>query len=81
MGVLYAPRRAKITRTDYPAAAAPRFAKGAEMGRFNMGSTVIVLWPRQAMRWAAGFTVGGAVKMGRHIAAATAAEPAALKNP
>lgn len=69
-GVITPPRRALVERTDYAAAAAPRFAKGAEMGRFNMGSTVIALLPRQAMQWEADFAVGAAVKMGRRIAAA-----------
>jgi len=42
--------------------------KAAELGRFNMGSTVILMFPRGAVRPDAGLTPGRAVRMGERIA-------------
>ena len=42
--------------------------KGAELGCFNMGSTVILLFPRDALRLSPGLTPGAAVRMGQRIA-------------
>ena len=41
-----------------------RLAKGDEMGRFNMGSTVILLMPSGVVEGVAGFDAGDAVKVG-----------------
>jgi phosphatidylserine decarboxylase len=41
--------------------------KGAEMGRFNMGSTVILLFPAGASEWAATLSAGRTVRMGERI--------------
>ena len=41
--------------------------KGAELGRFNMGSTVILIFSRQRIRWAADLAAGGTVRMGQRI--------------
>jgi phosphatidylserine decarboxylase len=41
--------------------------KGAEMARFNMGSTVILLLPKDAADWAATLTAGRVLKMGERI--------------
>jgi len=38
--------------------------KGAEMGRFNMGSTIIVLFGQDKVRWNAELIAGKAVKLG-----------------
>jgi phosphatidylserine decarboxylase len=38
--------------------------KGDEMGRFNMGSTIIVLFGQDKVRWNADLTAGKAVKLG-----------------
>ena len=40
------------------------FAAGAELGHFNMGSTVIVLFTRNAVNWADGLHRGRRVRMG-----------------
>jgi len=40
---------------------------GAEMGRFNMGSTVILLLPSGAARWHASLRAGARVRMGEAI--------------
>jgi len=47
---------------------APTLQKGEEMGRFNMGSTIIVLFSNEAVHWLADFTAGKNVKMGEIIA-------------
>jgi phosphatidylserine decarboxylase len=41
--------------------------KGAEMGRFNMGSTVIVLFAKDKVKWEANFKAGKEVKLGELI--------------
>jgi phosphatidylserine decarboxylase len=38
--------------------------KGEEMGRFLLGSTVVMLFPRDTLRFAPGWQPGGAVRMG-----------------
>ncbi len=70
-GTVSPPHRSSVERTDYDNETAPTLNKGEEMGRFNMGSTVILLWPDQGMNWAEDFTVGASVKMGKHIAERT----------
>ncbi len=42
--------------------------KGAEMGRFNMGSTVILLTPAGFSDWLPGFSAGSRVRMGEALA-------------
>jgi phosphatidylserine decarboxylase len=51
-----------------PAGEAIALDKGAELGRFNMGSTVILLFPRGAVRLEPGLVPGSAVRMGERIA-------------
>jgi phosphatidylserine decarboxylase len=41
--------------------------RGAEMGRFNMGSTVIVLFARDAVRWDPAIQPGAGVRMGQPL--------------
>lgn len=41
--------------------------KGAEMGRFNMGSTIIVLFGKNQVRWNAGLSAGKAVRLGEML--------------
>jgi phosphatidylserine decarboxylase len=45
-----------------------RLARGAELGRFNMGSTVIVLFPRDRITWADERLPGWPVRMGQPLA-------------
>ena len=66
-GTVSPPHRHDIERIDYTATDAPVLAKGDEMGRFNMGSTVILLWPNRSMDWNKQFLPGEAVKMGQQI--------------
>jgi len=41
--------------------------KGEEMGRFNMGSTVITLFGKDSVKWDEAFTAGVRVRMGQRI--------------
>lgn len=41
--------------------------KGAELGRFKLGSTAIVLFPKDVMNWDENFTAGSATKMGEQL--------------
>ncbi|MDA8138907.1 MAG: phosphatidylserine decarboxylase, partial [Desulfobacteraceae bacterium] len=42
--------------------------KGAEMGRFYLGSTAIVLMPKGVTHWQEGLVVGQPLKMGQPLA-------------
>jgi phosphatidylserine decarboxylase len=44
------------------------FAKGAELGRFNMGSTVVLLAANTTLRFCDGFGPGAAVRLGQLLA-------------
>ena len=64
------PARQQVRSWDYRPETAPpviELEKGEEMGRFNMGSTVIVLFGKEAMDWREAFTAGVKVKMGEAI--------------
>jgi phosphatidylserine decarboxylase len=45
-----------------------QLARGEELGRFNMGSTVIVLFERGRVRWRPELVAGAGVRMGASIA-------------
>ena len=45
-----------------------RLEKGAELGRFNMGSTVILLLPQDAADWVGGLAAGSLVRVGQPLA-------------
>lgn len=51
-----------------------RLRHGEEMGRFNMGSTVILLFPRGNARWQTGLRAGQTVRMGQQIGSRIASE-------
>jgi phosphatidylserine decarboxylase len=48
-----------------------RLEKGAEMGRFNMGSTVILLLPPGRAEWLGELTAGSVIRMGQALARLT----------
>ena len=48
------------------------FAKGEEMARFKLGSTVIIVAPENTIEWQHELDAGSAVRMGRGIASFTA---------
>jgi phosphatidylserine decarboxylase len=60
-----------VTSTTYPQSANPAavtLAKGEEMGRFNMGSTVIVVLPPSSVHWREDLVPGMPVNLGQMIA-------------
>jgi phosphatidylserine decarboxylase len=50
-------------------------ARGTEIGRFNLGSTVIVLFARGAVRWAPGLATGKPLAMGAALGASARTVP------
>ena len=61
-------QRGQATKWAYQGERRRQFAAGAEIGRFNMGSTVIVLLPQGAARWSEAIAAGSDVRMGEAIA-------------
>jgi phosphatidylserine decarboxylase len=66
------PSAAGIRTWRYGQGEAVSLRKGQEMGRFNMGSTVILLFPARAVTQDAGLTPGDAVRVGQRIGRVTA---------
>lgn len=65
------PPAGRIVRTwHYPADGedAVSLERGAEMGRFNMGSTVIVLFARDTIEWSEALLPGATVRLGQLLA-------------
>ncbi len=61
-------RRREVTDLSPGPHAAPlELAKGAEMARFNMGSTVILLFPPGGASWSRELCAGRTVRMGERI--------------
>jgi phosphatidylserine decarboxylase len=48
-----------------------KLEKGAELGRFNMGSTVILLLPPGRTEWRGELAAGSAVRVGQALARLT----------
>ena len=68
-GLVTPPQRSAINHTQYATdsgSASVSLAKGEEMGRFNMGSTIIVLLENPAI-WLEELHTGDAVRMGQAI--------------
>ena len=67
-GLITPPKGRRITSTRYgDDRPAPFLRKGEEMGRFNMGSTVILLFADAKVNWTDELVHGAAVRMGREI--------------
>ncbi|MBJ7419580.1 MAG: phosphatidylserine decarboxylase [Rhodoferax sp.] len=69
-GVVNPPRTGHISRHDYPGGQV-QLAQGEEMGRFLLGSTVVLLLPEAAPGWNPGWQPGGPVCMGQVMAGAS----------
>ncbi|MCF6225210.1 MAG: archaetidylserine decarboxylase [Xanthomonadales bacterium] len=65
-GLINPPRAKKLRHYNYPAGEV-KLDRGAEMGRFNMGSTVVLLFPEGSLQWREGLEVGLVVKMGESL--------------
>jgi len=62
------PPTSKSIRTwQYIRKNAPKLKRGEEMGRFNMGSTIIVLYGKDVINWEKAFTAGKKVQLGEKI--------------
>ncbi|HEY2590629.1 MAG TPA: archaetidylserine decarboxylase [Steroidobacteraceae bacterium] len=70
------PCRPRAPRT-LPVPREARLEEGAEMGRFNMGSTVILLFPRGALAWRAALGPASRIVVGQPLARL---EPPALRD-
>lgn len=71
-GVVTPPHRQPVHRWDYDRTDdLIRLEKGAEMGRFNMGSTVILVFAKNALRWDENLKSGDAVRMGQGLGTLT----------
>lgn len=63
-GTVTPPAGKRIQRWDYDPESAPRLAKGAEMGRFKLGSTVVCLFAPGQVSLAEHLTPGTITRMG-----------------
>ena len=59
--------RLKTVRYDEAARAPIHLEKGAEMGRFKLGSTAIVLFGPDQVQWAQELAAGSPVRMGQGL--------------
>jgi len=62
-----APRGNKTTKFSYNASESIELPSGAEMGRFKLGSTAVVLFPKGTVDWGSGVLEGSEVKMGESL--------------
>lgn len=68
-GVVTPPHRQPVHRWQYAGHEDIQLRKGDEMGRFNMGSTVICLFANPDVRLDSAITHGSAIRMGQPLAA------------
>jgi phosphatidylserine decarboxylase len=61
------PTRGESPTRGYDGEEVVRLAKGEEMGRFNMGSTVILVFPPGAVAWDTGLKPGDGLRMGQRM--------------
>ena len=69
-GVVNPPRGKAVREWRYPASGQPEVAlrQGDEMGRFLLGSTVVLLFPKGPLRFNPAWAPGGAVRLGEVMA-------------
>ena len=69
-GVVNPPRSKEVREWHYPAAGQPEVVlkQGEEMGRFLLGSTVVLLFPTGLLRFNPQWAPGGAVRLGEVMA-------------
>lgn len=62
------PTSRRIERWDYATSPTPiRLGKGIQLGRFNMGSTVILLFGRNRIEWLPNLQLGTTIRMGTKL--------------
>jgi phosphatidylserine decarboxylase len=79
-GTITPPLATQCRHWDYPETGpgAIDLEKGAEMGRFNMGSTVIVLFGKQAVRWDPAVKAAARIRMGQKLGEIVARQDAQM---
>lgn len=65
---LVAPLKRTIKTTKYDLRSSIEINKGEEMGRFLLGSTVILLFPQDSLDWNSSIDPGAKIQMGQAIA-------------
>ncbi|AOV17226.1 phosphatidylserine decarboxylase [Acidihalobacter aeolianus] len=73
-GLVTPPAGRHVCELDYPDTGerSVRLARGEELGRFNMGSTVILLFAPGAVAWLPSLETGSSIRMGQRLATNTA---------
>jgi phosphatidylserine decarboxylase len=66
-GLVTPPMGHSISDISYPPEEQAHLAKGQEMGRFNLGSTVILLFQENQVKWLEGLSEGDRLLMGQAI--------------
>lgn len=64
---LVAPSGDTISRTTYDINDKIELEKGSELGRFKLGSTVILLFPENTLEWESSLAAGSPVRMGQML--------------
>jgi phosphatidylserine decarboxylase len=67
-GQITPPYGKEVQDWQYDGSSALEFAKGEEMGRFNMGSTVVMLLPPKAPQWLASLCPEQVIRLGQAMA-------------
>ena len=67
-GVVNPPRPGQVRDWRYEGAKAVSLAKGAEMGRFLLGSTLVLLFPKGPLAFNPAWKPGAAIRMGEAMA-------------
>jgi phosphatidylserine decarboxylase len=67
-GVVNPPRSKGVREWAYPAASAVALKQGDEMGRFLLGSTVVMLFPKGPLRFNSDWAPGHGVRLGEVMA-------------
>lgn len=73
-GEVTPPYADQVRVREYTGTAAPSFTTGAEIGRFNMGSTVIVLCGANFPHWSTTLVADARVRMGESMSATLSAD-------
>ena len=74
-GVVNPPRLPQVTEWHYDSGAVT-LRKGEEMGRFLLGSTVVLLWPQDTLDWNPLWQSSAPVRLGESMGQRTAAQAA-----
>lgn len=61
------PEKGQIKRWNYAASQPLQFARGEEIGRFKLGSTVVMLLPENTVQFASDLQAGAPVRLGQSL--------------